>query len=208
MSTSILDKITWLGHDSFRIDSSLTIYIDPFQIEPGPKADLILVTHEHHDHCSPEDIAKIQKDDTLVITEEMSANKLTGKIKIMKPGETTSVSGITIETVPSYNIDKQFHPKENGWLGFILEIEGERIYHTGDADFIPEMESIKTDIALLPVSGTYVMTAEEAVKAALAIKPKTAVPMHYGAIVGGEDDALRFQKALDGTIDVVVMQKQ
>ncbi len=208
MSISILDKINWLGHDSFRIDSSLTIYIDPFQIEPGPKADLILVTHEHHDHCSPDDIAKIQGSDTLIITEEKSAAKLGGNVKVMKPGETTSVSGINIETVPSYNTNKQFHPKENGWLGFILEIDGERIYHTGDADYIPEMEEIKTDIALLPVSGTYVMTADEAVKAALAIKPKIAIPMHYGAIVGSEEDALSFRKALEGKIEVVVMQKQ
>ena len=160
MGNSILNSINWLGHDSFRIDGKQTIYIDPFHIEPGKKADLILITHEHDDHCSPEDIAKIQGEDTLIITEALSAKKLSGKIKLMKPGDKTEVSGMTIEAVPSYNIDKQFHPRENNWLGFIIEIEGERIYHTGDADFIPEMKEIKTDIALLPVSGTYVMTAE------------------------------------------------
>jgi L-ascorbate metabolism protein UlaG (beta-lactamase superfamily) len=207
MSDSILDSINWLGHDSFRIDGDQTIYIDPFQIEPGKTADLILITHDHHDHCSLEDIAKIQGEDTLIITEALSAKKLNGNVKLMKPGDKTEVSGIIIEAVPSYNTNKDFHPKENGWLGFIIEINGERIYHTGDADFIPEMKEIKTDIALIPVSGTYVMTAEEAVEAALAIQPKIAIPMHYGAIVGSEEDAFRFQKALEGKIEVRVLQK-
>ena len=207
MKESILSKINWLGHDSFRIDGEITIYIDPFQIQPGPKADIILVSHEHFDHCSPEDIDKIKAEDTIIVTEAQSAEKLEGNVKVMKPYESVSIGGVNIETLPSYNLNKDFHPKENGWLGFIIEIDGERIYHSGDADFIPEMNDVKADIALLPVSGTYVMTAEEAVKAALAIKPKVAIPMHYGAIVGSEDDAKQFEKALEGNIEVKVLQK-
>lgn len=207
MIDKIADKIIWLGHDGFRIEADKMIYIDPFQISGGPPADILLVSHEHFDHCSPEDIAKIQKPDTVIITEPKSAAKLSGDVRVVKPNQTIELDGITIETIPSYNTDKEFHPQENDWLGFIITVEGVRIYHTGDADFIPEMKSLKTDIALLPVSGTYVMDAAQAVEAALAIKPGLAIPMHYGSIVGSEEDALSFKKALDGIIDVRILQK-
>jgi L-ascorbate metabolism protein UlaG (beta-lactamase superfamily) len=207
MNDSVLNKIKWLGHDSFRIEAEKVIYIDPFQIKTGPKADIILITHEHYDHCSPEDVEKIKAEDTIIVTEKNSAQKLSGNIKIMKPGDTATVAGIKIETVPAYNLNKKFHPKANGWLGFIIEIDGQRIYHTGDADFIPEMSEIQADIAMLPVSGTYVMTAEEAVTAALALRPGTAIPMHYGSIIGSEEDARRFEKELAGRVSVKVLAK-
>lgn len=208
MIENIADKIVWLGHDGFRIDAEKTIYIDPFQISDGPQADLILITHEHFDHCSPDDIAKIQQANTVIVTEKDSAGKLSGNIKEIKPGDTLTVEGIKIEAVPSYNTDKDFHPQANSWLGFIVEIEGVKIYHSGDADLIPEMKDLNVDIALLPVSGTYVMTADQAVAAALAINPKLAIPMHYGAIVGSEEDANRFKQALEGKIEVRILQKQ
>jgi len=198
-------KIVWLGHDGFRIDGNKIVYFDPYQISPGTKADLILVTHEHFDHCSPGDIAKIQKPETVIVTEKDSAKKLEGNVKIVRPGQTIDVDEIKIEAVPAYNTDKTFHPKENGWLGFIVEMEGVRIYHAGDTDFIPEMNQFEVDIALLPVSGTYVMTAVEAIEAALAIRPKLAIPMHYGAIVGGDQDAKDFKIALEGKVEVLVL---
>jgi L-ascorbate metabolism protein UlaG (beta-lactamase superfamily) len=201
----VVEKIAWLGHDGFRIDGDQTIYIDPYEIAPGPKADLILVTHEHFDHCAPEDVAKLQSSETVIVTEKDSAQKLTGDVRVMVPGDSITVGKTRIEAVPAYNTNKQFHPKENQWLGFIIEIDGVRIYHAGDTDFIPEMKDFKVDIALLPVSGTYVMTAKEAVKAAVAIGPKLAIPMHYGAIVGDKTDAERFQKALAGKIEVVIL---
>lgn len=207
MIEKIADKIFWLGHDGFRIESEKIIYIDPFQISGGPPADIILVSHEHFDHCSPEDIAKIQKNDTVIVTDRQSAAKLSGDVRVVMPNETIEPGGIRIETVPSYNTDKEFHPQANNWLGFIIEIDGVRIYHTGDADFIPEMKEIQADIALLPVSGTYVMDAEQAVEAALAIQPALAIPMHYGSIVGSENDADKFKEALQGRIDVRILQK-
>ena len=207
MVKEMAQKIHWLGHDSFRIDAAKTIYFDPYQLSAGPKADLILISHDHFDHCSPEDVAKIQQPKTVIITEKDSAKKLKGDVRTLKPGASVMVDEVKVEGVPSYNTDKDFHPKKNGWLGFVVELEGVRIYHAGDADFIPEMKDLKVDIALLPVSGTYVMTSDQAVKAALAIKPKLAIPMHYGAIVGEEADAVRFKKALEGKVAVLILPK-
>ena len=208
MIKAFAEKIVWLGHDGFRIDAEKKIYVDPYQIEGGPVADLILITHEHFDHCSLEDIAKIQGPETVIVTEKDSAKKLTGDVRVLKPGDTVDLGDVKIEAVPSYNTDKDFHPKKNGWLGFIVEIEGIKVYHAGDADFIPEMQDFEVDIALLPVSGTYVMTADQAVKAALAINPKLAIPMHYGAIVGDEQDALNFKKELEGKVEVSILEKE
>ncbi|KPK30280.1 MAG: Zn-dependent hydrolase [Nitrospira bacterium SG8_3] len=207
MIQEMAKKIFWLGHDSFRIEAEKTIYIDPYQISSGPKADLILITHEHFDHCSLEDVSKIQHSGTVIVTEKDSAKKLSGDVRVIAPGESVSLDDVTVVGVPSYNTDKDFHPKTNAWLGFIVEVEGVRIYHAGDADFIPEMKDFEVDIALLPVSGTYVMTADQAVEAALAIQPKLAIPMHYGAIVGDEGDALNFKKALEGKIEVLILPK-
>ncbi|CAN2041146.1 MBL fold metallo-hydrolase [Candidatus Magnetomoraceae bacterium gMMP-15] len=207
MIKDIAKKIIRLGHDTFRIDSDKIIYFDPYQISSGPKADIIFITHDHFDHCSPEDVAKIQDSKTIIITEKDSAKKLTGDIRVMKPGQSLTLDNIKIEAVASYNTDKEFHPKSNGWLGFIIEIEGVRLYHAGDTDFIPEMKDLKVDIALLPVSGTYVMNANQAVEAALAIKPALAIPMHYGAIVGGDQDAADFKKALEGKIEVMILKQ-
>jgi len=207
MVKDLVKKIQWLGHDCFLIKSDLIIYFDPFQIKTGPKADIIFVTHPHYDHCSPEDIKKIAKEDTVIVTEKDSAKMLTGKVEIMKVGEEKTVKGIKVKAVPAYNIGKTFHTKDKGWLGFVVEVEGVKIYHAGDTDFIPEMKDIKTDIALLPVSGTYVMTADEAVSAALTINPQIAIPMHYGSIVGSEKDAEKFAKALEGKIEVIVLPK-
>ena len=126
----------------------------------------------------------------------------------MKAGDRFTVKGVDVEAVPAYNVNKQFHPKDAGMLGFIVGIGGVRIYHAGDTDFIPEMNNIETDIALLPVSGTYVMTADEAIQAARAINPKVAIPMHYGAIVGDQTDAERFRDQLAGTIEVVILDRE
>ena len=208
MNQDMTGNILWLGHDAFRIDAEKTIYIDPYEIGEGPKADLILITHEHFDHCSPDDVRKIQSSDTVIVTEKDSAKKLTGDVRVIKPGDEISVGNIQIKGIPAYNTDKDFHPQKNGWLGFIVGVEGVKIYHAGDTDFIPEMRDLEVDIALLPVSGTYVMTADQAIKAAMAIQPRTvAIPMHYGAIVGGEDDAVKFQQGLKGKMEVIILPK-
>lgn len=201
------NKIKWLGHDAFRIETAKTVYIDPYEISGGAPADIVLITHDHFDHCSPDDVAKVQQAGTVIVTEKDSAAKLSGDVRVVAPGDSLTIGDVKIEAVPAYNVDKTFHPQAKGWLGFIVEIDGVRVYHAGDTDFIPEMKGFEVDIALLPVSGTYVMTAEEAIAAAAAIEPALAIPMHYGAIVGGVSDAETFAKGLKGKIDVKVLTK-
>jgi len=195
----LIDKLHWLGHASFVIRNGKVIYFDPYKISARDKADLILITHEHFDHCSPDDVQAVVQPSTVIVTVAGSQAKLeplaeqVAEIKFVKPGESLTVSGIPVESVPAYNVDKDFHPAANAWVGFVVEVDGERLYHPGDTDAIPAMDSVRCDIALLPVSGTYVMTAEEAADAAARIGPKIAVPMHYGDIVGDAGDARRFE---------------
>jgi L-ascorbate metabolism protein UlaG (beta-lactamase superfamily) len=209
-------KISWLGHDGFRIKNSKTVYIDPYVMEAGEKADIILMSHEHFDHCSPGIIKKIVTPNTTIITTALVKRQLSGmkakEIRAVKPGEKILVDDVSVETVPAYNLNKfrspgqPFHSKQEEMLGFIVTINDVRIYHAGDTDSIPEMEGMNVDIACLPVSGTYVMTAEEAAEAVSRIKPKIAIPMHYGSIVGDKNDAERFKKL--AACQVVILEKE
>ena len=197
-------KISWLGHDAFKINNGKIIYVDPYEIQPNEQADIVLITHDHDDHCSPEDVKKIVSTKTKIITTPAAKKELSGvesgEIQAVKPGQKIIIDNVLIETVPSYNVSKfrspgrPFHPKQEGMVGFVITLNDVKIYHAGDTDSIPEMSGLDVDIALLPVSGTYVMTAEEAAEASGRIKPKVAIPMHYGAIVGDQSDAERFKK--------------
>jgi L-ascorbate metabolism protein UlaG (beta-lactamase superfamily) len=204
----MLKNIHWLGHDTFRITGEKVIYTDPFRIKKKDAADIILITHEHYDHCSPEDVEKIRSSGTVVVAPADCREKLAGDVRVVKPGDVIEVSGIRVEAVPSYNMNKKFHTKDRGWVGYIFTVGGKRIYIAGDTDRIPEMKDFRADMALLPVSGTYVMTAEEAVMAALDIGPSVAIPMHYGSIVGTDADAQRFAAGLEGKIEVVVLREE
>lgn len=206
----LMADLHWIGHSSFRLDEPVIIYIDPWRLPPdSPKADLILVSHEHHDHCSPDDVDRVRTDETTLIANPSAAQKLPPPLTTLRAGESIEIAGVRVEAVPAYNIGKKFHPREAGHLGFILTLGEERLYYAGDADFIPEMEAVECDVALLPVSGTYVMTAEEAAKAAQAIKPKVAVPMHYGAgVVGTVEDAQTFERLASAPVVILEAEVQ
>lgn len=204
----LLDDLRWLGHDSFRIDYPLVIYLDPWRITPeNPPADIILISHEHHDHCSPEDVERLRQEGTTIIANPSAASKLEGQVTIMKAGDSLNVKGVQIDAVPAYNLEKPFHPKSAGHVGYILTINGERLYFAGDTDFIPEMRELHCDIALLPVSGIYVMDAVEATQAAEAIRARISIPMHYGAGVAGTIvDAEKFRSLC--TVPVILLDAE
>ncbi len=213
-------SIDWLGHSAFRVKGAgLTVYLDPYQLPRGLEpADLILVTHEHFDHCSPQDLAVLRKDGTKVVAPAIAASCASrgGEVLEISPGSALEVLGARVRGVPAYNINKfrspgrVFHPREDGRVGFVLEVGGVKIYHAGDTDNIPEMAELAglgIDVALLPVSGVYVMTPEEAAEAVKMIKPRMAVPMHYGSIVGSLQEAERFKELASGITEVVVLEK-
>ncbi len=203
-------NVHWLGHDSFRVDGPPVVYIDPYQLGKGlPPADLVLITHDHFDHCVPEEVAKIRRPATVVVGPKAVAAKLPAPVEVIAPGETRTFAGVKVKAVPAYNTNKEFHPKNAAMVGYVFTLGGVTYYHAGDSDDIPEMAGLAPDVALLPVSGTYVMTADEAAHAARAIKPKVAIPMHYGAIVGSEADAMRFAELLKGSgVEVVIKRKE
>lgn len=204
-------KLKWLGHSSFKLSNGNVIYFDPYQINEEEKADIIFISHGHHDHYSPEDVKKIYKDETNIITTDNIPDK--SDVTTMKAGDKLHLKGVDIEAVPSYNVnkfrakDEPYHPKGFG-LGFVVELNKKKLYFAGDSDFIPEMKGIKADIALVPVGGIYTMNVEEAVEAVKVIRPKIAIPMHYGSIVGSRADADDFKiKAEKAGVKVVVLDK-
>ena len=208
MTSYWLKHLHWLGHATYRIDQPLVIYIDPWQLPAeSPPADVILVSHEHFDHCSPDEVEQLRKAETRVFANPGAAAQLKGDVQILTPGETIELRDLRIETVPAYNTDKDFHPKAAQHLGFILEANGERLYFVGDADHIPEMKQVDCQVALIPVSGTYVMTADEAAGAAAEIGADISIPMHYGAgVVGTLEDAKRFEQLTAG--QVVILENE
>jgi len=193
----------WLGHASFMLKGAkVTVYIDPFQIKGGEPADIICVTHSHSDHFSLDDIAKIAKADTVLVAPP-DCKGFRGKVVTITPDESVLVKDVTIETVPAYNIGKRFHPRANQWVGYVITLDGTRYYHAGDTDLIPEMSDVKADVAFLPAGGKYTMTAQEAAQAANIIKPKVAIPMHWGTIVGSADDAQAFRDACQVPVEIL-----
>jgi L-ascorbate metabolism protein UlaG (beta-lactamase superfamily) len=196
--------ITWTGHAGFKIlYGNKKMYIDPYKLTKKYEnifdADIVLITHNHFDHLSIEDLKNIINERTVIV----SAQECLSQLKPLKvkesigidPRNNVRVDDLAVEAVPAYNVNKEFHPKNDKKIGFIIEFGNDRIYHTGDSDLIPEMKDTNPTIVLIPVSGTYVMTAEEASKAVNElINPKIAIPMHYGTIVGNKEDAIRFSE--------------
>ena len=211
----MLEGIEVLWHSSIRINKEKVIYIDPFRIDKNYNdADLIFITHDHYDHYSEEDIDKVKKQDTVIVAPEELLTKLLRKgfrqdnIITVEPYDVDMELGIKFEAIPAYNTNKQFHPKENGWVGYIIEIQGIKYYIAGDTDITEENRKVKCDVTFVPVGGTYTMDFKEAAMLINEIKPKIAIPTHYGSVVGTKQDATDFIKLLHPEIKGIILMKQ
>lgn len=205
----MFENIKVLGHSSIRIQDSVTIYIDPFDITGSPHdADIIFITHGHFDHFSLEDIAKIIKSETQFVLPETMSDKFGGSqfsgcaALYVLPGRNYELSGVCFETVAAYNVGKPFHPKANGWVGYVLALPNGRCYIVGDSDDTPEAHSVSCDIALVPVGGTYTMDAQEAAVLVNHIRPRVAIPTHYGSVVGSAACGADFSRLVDSGVEV------
>ena len=199
----MLDGIEVLCHSSIRFDKGIVMYFDPFKIEKNySDAAIVFITHDHYDHYSLEDIRKVIKKDTVLVLPTNLLEKALydgferDNIVTVEPNKSYNVKGIKFSTVPSYNINKQFHPKENNWVGYLIEMDDLTYYIAGDTDITEENKQVKCDVAFVPVGGVYTMTYEEAAKLINEIKPRVAVPIHYGSIVGTKEDGLNFSKLI------------
>ena len=211
----MLENIEVLYHSSIRINKEKIIYIDPFKINKNYNdADIIFITHDHYDHYSEEDIDKVINENTTIIIPDELLTKLLRKginknaIITVEPNEKYMVQGIKFETISAYNTNKTFHPKENGWVGYIIIINGIRYYIAGDTDITEENKQVKCDVAFVPVGGTYTMDFKEAASLINEIKPKIAIPIHYGSIVGTEQDAIDFIRLLHPEIKGIILMKK
>ena len=211
----MLENIEVLYHSSIRINKEKTIYIDPFKIDRNYNdADIVFITHDHYDHYSEEDIDKVINENTTIIIPDELLTKLLRKginknaIITVEPNEKYVVQGIKFETIPAYNTNKTFHPKKNGWVGYIIIINGIRYYIAGDTDITEENKKVKCDVAFVPVGGTYTMDFKEAANLINEIKPKIAIPIHYGSIVGTEQDAIDFIRLLHPEIKGIILMKK
>lgn len=204
----VKEKIKWLGHASFRIEGSKsTIYIDPWKLQGSVPADVICITHSHYDHLSGEDIEKVRKPSTVIVGPADCKGGFGAAFKTVAPGDKIIAGDVTIEAVPAYNTDKDFHPKKKGWVGYVVTVDGVRVYHVGDSDVIPEMSGVKADVALVPVGGTYTMTVKQAAEAVSKINPKVAVPMHCGDIVGTLGDRETFKASCKTAVVILDITK-
>jgi L-ascorbate metabolism protein UlaG (beta-lactamase superfamily) len=205
-------EITWLKHDAFLLKGDgIVVAIDPYELCSVPeKADLVLVTHDHFDHCDPNSVRLVAKPDAVIVAPQNAASKLGKNVRVVKAGDVLTEKGVTIKVVPAYNVRperQRFHPKNYGGVGYLITLAGKTVYHPGDTDLIPEMDNLgQVDIALLPVSGTYVMDAQEAAEAVKRIKPTHVIPMHYGSIVGSKADAEKFAQLVAGQTTVHILE--
>ena len=210
----MLENIELLCHSSIKIKEEKVIYIDPFKIDKNYNdADIIFITHDHYDHYSEEDIEKIRKEDTIIIVPKAMFEKVLNNsfdkediIEVI-PNRKYEVEKIRFKTVLAYNINKQFHPKENAWVGYVIELNGIKYYIAGDTDITEENKKVECDIALVPVGGTYTMNFKEAAELVNEIKPKIAVPTHYGSVVGKKEDAINFINLLNVEIEGKILMK-
>jgi L-ascorbate metabolism protein UlaG (beta-lactamase superfamily) len=211
----MLENIHWLGHDSFRLDGGVTVYIDPYKLPAGqPPAEVILITHEHFDHLSPDDVEKIAGPGTVVVGPASVTGQVRGLETVtVSAGDSVDVRGVEVLAVPAYNVDKfrepgrPYHPREAGHLGYVVVMDGVRYYHAGDTDIVPEMSDVHCEVALLPVGGKFTMTWREAAEACELIDAAAAVPMHYGEVIGDARDAEAFRDHCSLPVTILPLER-
>lgn len=208
----MLEDIKVLCHSSIKFEKGQVLYFDPFKVNKNYNdSDVIFITHSHYDHFSEEDILKVKKEGTkIVVTEDLYTRSLElgfnkGNILVVKPNEEYKVNGIEFKTVPAYNLNKNFHPKLNNWVGYIITLDGIVYYVAGDTDVTEENREVKCDVAFVPIGGTYTMTAKEAAKLVNEINPKIAVPIHYNCIVGNKEDEEVFKSSVNENVNVKIL---
>ena len=193
---------------SIKLTLDKIIYFDPYKIEDNKHdADIIFITHNHYDHMDINSINKIKNENTIIIapqTMKDTIDKIEFKDYIyLNPNENIDIDNINIKTIPAYNIEKSFHPRKNNWLGYIVTFNNISYYIAGDTDKTKESESVKCDIALIPIGGYYTMDVEEATELIKIIKPKIVIPTHYGSIVGNIDAGKKLRNNLYGITNVI-----
>lgn len=206
-----LDNIEVFTQSSIRVKSSSAIlYLDPFQLkEETHDADYIFITHMHPDHFSIKDIRKVLKDNTILIVptkmldDAKELEREVSSIMPVSPGIYKEINGLEFETVPAYNTIKPFHPKRAEWVGYILRIDGKRIYISGDTGATKEAKQVKCDVALVPIGGTFTMDAKRAAELINIIRPEYAIPTHYGCGVGKKSDGKAFASLVKSPIKVI-----
>ena len=200
-------KISINSHSSIRAEGTRVLWFDPFQMSAAPHdADILFVTHDHFDHYAPEDLEKAAKPDThFVVSADLAEKFPPERTTALRVGETTEIQGVAVTAIASYNMDKDFHPKKNGWLGYLVTMDGESLYVCGDTDATPEAKAVKCDILALPVGGTFTMDAVQAAELARAVMPKLAIPTHYGTSVGRKADAEKFRELVKDAMEVKLL---
>jgi L-ascorbate metabolism protein UlaG (beta-lactamase superfamily) len=207
--TISLRGVTWFKQAGVRIRRrGANVYVDPWGLYDRDEADLVLITHEHYDHYSPDDLGRIRQRGTKVVVPSSMASKARDFYRLVKPGDTFVVDGVKVKVVPSYNRVKAYHPRNKDWVGYVIEVDGVTYYHAGDTDVISEMETIQADVAFLPCGGTYTMNGKEAAQAAEMVGAKIAVPIHWGDIVGTEVDARLLVDSFPGKSQVLERGKE
>ncbi len=200
-------KIIWLRHASVLLEGDKKrVYIDPWEITDPQPADLVLITHDHYDHLSLPDLKAVCTKTTEILAPHGTIGKISGvpgQIRGVEPGEKVTAAGLEVQAVPAYNVGKKFHPRSANNVGYVVTLDGQRIYHAGDTDLIPEMKGLAPDVALLPIGGTYTMDAAEAARAATELGARKVIPMHFGAIVGGDADAARFKELCPVPVEIL-----
>ena len=210
----MLENISIIHHSSIKFSDNIKIYFDPYEInENNNDADIIFITHNHYDHYSENDIKKIYNAKTkFIIPKDLEKELLNLGIKkeniiTVAPNNNYNVLDISFKTIPAYNINKPFHPKENNWVGYLINYNNFTYYIAGDTNITEDNKLIKCDVAFLPIGGKYTMNYKEAAELTNIIKPKIVVPIHYGLIVGTTEDAIEFAKLINKDITCKILIK-